>query len=209
MKTRDRILLTSLCLFNEEGEQNVTTVDIANEMDISPGNLYYHFKGKESIIEALYAQFDHQLSLLLHQSVNDPLNLEEHWLFMYVVFEEVFKFRFFYLNATELMIRYPDIEKKFRRLIKLKLETIRQLCQNLFKHEAVKEQSIDIEWLSEIIGMNIVYWFSYQELLNKKQSKEHLLHRAVYNILKLILPYTGENQPHLEKAVEELYQNTL
>ena len=68
MKTRDRILHVSLLLFNEEGEAPQTAVDISNALDISPGNLYYHFKGKDAIIHALFDRFEDEMRIILKGS---------------------------------------------------------------------------------------------------------------------------------------------
>lgn len=95
MKRRDHILLVSLDLFNREGETNLTAVDIANELEISPGNLYYHFKGKEEMVTELYEQFEAGIDTLLQDSRSAEDSLEEHWLYLYVMLEHIFNYRFF------------------------------------------------------------------------------------------------------------------
>lgn len=206
MKTRDRILLTSLLLFNQEGEQNITTVDIANEMDISPGNLYYHFKGKESIIDALYADYDRELSNLLNQSLESTLSIEDHWLFIYVLFEEIYKFRFFYLNVADIMFKYPDIERRFRRLILLKIQTIEALCKSLLEQLEVDVDENDIRFLAENITQSMMYWFAYQQLVRPNTQGEELVHLGVYHVLSLAAPYVGINQAHYLGIIKSLYK---
>jgi len=71
-KTKTKILATALGLFNNEGESAVSSVDIASVMGISPGNLYYHYKGKDEIIIELFADFEEEIRLVLSSPVREP-----------------------------------------------------------------------------------------------------------------------------------------
>ncbi len=62
IKTRDRILIAASALFNAEGYGALSALDIANALEISPGHLYYHFKGKREIAAALIDQFEATLA---------------------------------------------------------------------------------------------------------------------------------------------------
>src|SRR5439155_21551843 len=78
-RTRERILSTALTLFNRDGEPHVTTADIADEMNISPGNLYYHFRNKDDIIGELYAALDAKITSLTAVPPNRLPSADDLW----------------------------------------------------------------------------------------------------------------------------------
>ncbi|HBP45916.1 MAG TPA: hypothetical protein DD635_08420 [Flavobacteriales bacterium] len=51
-KTRDKILATSLVLFNQRGFSAVTTASIAEKSGVLEGTLWYHFRAKKDILSA-------------------------------------------------------------------------------------------------------------------------------------------------------------
>ena len=79
-QTRQRILDTSLAMLNTQGEPNVTTNHIADELEISPGNLYYHFRNKDDIIEQLFARYEERMDNALAAPSGRLPELEDIWL---------------------------------------------------------------------------------------------------------------------------------
>src|SRR5690554_7735767 len=126
MKTRDRILHTSLQLFNEHGEPNVTTLQIADELDISPGNLYYHFKNKSEIIDELFASFESHINNLLDVP-EDIAGIEDQWLFLHLVFETIAQYRFIYQDLVNILSRYDKMQPRFKRILNRKLSASRNI----------------------------------------------------------------------------------
>lgn len=53
ISTRQRILDASRRLFNEKGYANATLADIAADVGIAEGNLWYHFRTKRDLVRAL------------------------------------------------------------------------------------------------------------------------------------------------------------
>ena len=93
-QTPQRIIQAALDLFNHYGEPNVTTNRIADELDISPGNLHYHFRTKQNLIDALFEQFEQRMLGLLSANEADQTDIEDAWFFLHLVFETIADYRF-------------------------------------------------------------------------------------------------------------------
>ncbi|MBV1886637.1 MAG: TetR/AcrR family transcriptional regulator, partial [Parvibaculaceae bacterium] len=165
MKTRDRILKNSLLLFNQDGEANVSTVDIANEVDISPGNLYYHFRGKEVIIPELFSSYEEEMRIVLEGPFEKPFTIEDNWVYLYVVFEEIFDFRFFYRNLNDLLGRFPDLARRFREIVARKNRAIVALTENLQRQGMVTLSDPQKESLALHITMVMTYWLNFATVM--------------------------------------------
>lgn len=57
MKTRNRIVVTAQHLFNEAGYGAVTTAVLAERLGMAEGNLWYHFKTKRALLDAIGERF--------------------------------------------------------------------------------------------------------------------------------------------------------
>lgn len=207
MKTRERILQTSLELFNLEGEPNVTTVDIANELDISPGNLYYHFKGKEDIISALYDRFHTELSDILNAPIAQLLKPDDAWFYLYIVFEETYKQRYFYRNLNDILQRYPAIEKRFRKLLEQKVAAAQAVARILIDRDVLALDDGQLARLSEAVAMQVTFWLTYDRLRNNNPPEQLQIHQGVFQVMSLIAPHLTEGYRSFYDECCELYDS--
>ncbi len=104
-RTRERILELSLKLFNDIGEPNVTTTTIAEEMEISPGNLYYHFRNKDDIINSIFSQFEQQIEKRLRFPDDHRVTIDEMWSYLQYMADFLWTYRFLYRDLNDLLAR--------------------------------------------------------------------------------------------------------
>lgn len=214
MKTRDRILVTSLALFNEEGEAHTTTIDIANEMEISPGNLYYHFKGKDQIIDELFQQYELALGSTLAAPIEKPLSADRHdveanWYFLYVVMEEMYQYRFLYHNLDNILQRYPDILRGFRRLVRLKRAALHAICQSLLEQSVLDTRGQQLPGLVDNMTLTLNFWLNYDQLLHGHRDPELTIHQGVLQLLTMVAPYLGDRELAFYRDCETICANML
>ncbi|OYT96310.1 MAG: TetR family transcriptional regulator, partial [Pseudomonas sp. PGPPP3] len=131
MKTRDRILECALALFNQEGEPNVSTLEIANELGISPGNLYYHFHGKEPLVLELFERFQAEMAPLLNPPAEAQLEAEDYWLFLHLIVERLALFRFLFQDLSNLAGRLPKLARGIRAWLNTLKRTLASLLASL------------------------------------------------------------------------------
>jgi len=173
MSTRDLILEVALVLLNERGESNVTSVDLANEMNISPGNLYYHFKGKEQVVEELYAQYHARVLVTLQEITKQANGDAKATLASLAVISDVLQqFRFISQDMLGINERYPSLQDSLARLMSLLMQTISSLVRLVMDASKVTDSSQASKMLAANLLYTLINFGAYDEMLKAHSDEE-------------------------------------
>ena len=191
--TRELILATSLELFNELGEPNVTTNHIADEADISPGNLYYHFRSKDDIVLELFKRFLSRFQPLIDVPMDEPLSAEDLWLQLHLGFEVKGEYRFLYRNLADLTARIPDLDRAMRGLLERERQSIDALLGGLGQSGLIELSGVQRELLVQNLLLALTYWIPFSDLQDPDALEDGSA--QIFGIARVLLMLT----PHLRE----------
>jgi AcrR family transcriptional regulator len=192
--TREHILETSLALFNALGEPRVTTNQIALEADISPGNLYYHFRSKHDIVLELFKRFLAQFEPLLNVPQASSLEAEDLWFQLHVSFELKGRFRFLYRDLPDLAEQVPKLGKAFRALLQRERQAAKNLLENLVDQDKLRITTGEQTLLLDSMMLVLTYWIPQAELFDAQGLADgNVQSRAIAGVLQMIVPYLRQS----------------
>jgi AcrR family transcriptional regulator len=200
-RTRERILETSLALLNRDGEPNVTTADIADEMNISPGNLYYHFRNKDDIIGELYDDYEKSVEPLLASP--PAADVEDLWFLFHVLFERMHEFRFLYRDLDEITSRNRKLAARVAELLRRLESTVLELSRSLARSGRMRAGEGELAALAANATLVATYWMSWQRVASAGRESSNVT-VAAYHVLALFAPFmVGDGRALIERLGEQ------
>ena len=194
-QTRERILETSLAMFNAQGEPNVTTNHIADELEISPGNLYYHFRNKEDIVEQVFARYEARMDQTLLVPEGRLPNLEDVWMQLHLVFECMWDYRFLYRDLVDILSRNRRLKAHFARILSRAATSAGEVLRGLVEAGAMRATPDEIEATAENVLLVATFWMNFNIVRNgRAESDQDDLTHGIYQVMLLIAPFLRDTE---------------
>ncbi|MCE4066026.1 TetR/AcrR family transcriptional regulator [Chryseobacterium gleum] len=201
MKTKDKILSKALELFNDKGYNNITTRHIAAELNISAGNLHYHFRHSEDIIKILFSELTLKMDELLnHMKEKEHKTLEDLYQFTFSTCEIFYAYRFIFISFIDILNQIPEIESRYEGINFSRKEEFQLIFSDLQKSHIFQKDvpRFIVDCLTEQIFIIADNWLTHNRLILKLSPKEAIQH---YTLLQMNLFY-----PLLNKEQQKLYE---
>ncbi len=190
MDTKARILQTAVELFNASGTAVVSTNHIAAAAEISPGNLYYHYRNKEEIIRAIVEQIIAgwgNLWAQAQQAEPSPENMRASLLRNFTL---LWDYRFFFRELILLMEHDPELKRRYQTARQQRVLELEALLNRYVAAGMLKPPENDDDFRMRITACMLInnQWLIEVEIeegtLTQKQ-----IERGIALFMYLLRPY--------------------
>ncbi len=201
---KEKIIKASIKLFNQSGVHRITTNHIIDELKISPGTFYYHFKNKEEIIRNIFSRITSDFGELIVTSAeySDFTGLIEMIRKLYSLY---YKYRFFYYDISMILDRDEVLAQDYRDNYKAKAGMLKDFTIMLEQKGILKEfiNSSERETFLENQWILTDFWLNFRKASFGTDSGDIMIEEGIKSYINYIKIYmTDEAQMELKKAWE-------
>ena len=187
-KTKDKILISSLVLFNEDGFNNVTTALIAKQTGILEGSLWYHFNSKKDIV-SMHIKVLEKVFL----SANKQIKSKDFETIINEFFQSyniIWDFR--YILRDNFLKTFEGDESILKSITEIN-NYLDKWAENRILHSfesgLIEINSKEIENLSEIILVIGRYWLDFSMKKYPGVNINSLRLKGLKHIITILNPY--------------------
>jgi AcrR family transcriptional regulator len=187
ISTKEKILLAATRCFNRDGLVNVRLQNIADEANMSVGNMAYHYRTKEIIVQAIWEELVKKQRQWMAEFRVAPLfeDLERQ---IRSTYELQQAHAFFYLDTLEVLRAYPEIALSHRQHLHWQIQQINSILQFNAARGAIISEPAEEHFLTlaQTFWMYNENWLYQQYLLG---AADITLEKFRQSLWSLLLPY--------------------
>lgn len=207
-KTKRKILNASKDLFNEHGYGHVTIRMIALKLGMSSGNLNYHFKKREEILEALYfemvSDFDQRIEALTEIKISFSQILND----IQVSMERMLNYKFIWTDLHNILKANEKIDTHFHEVYNHRIAGNVYLFDRLNEMALMRPASFENEYkmLAERMVNFGDTWINTSGLYLRESDTKYV-ESQVHVMLAMIYPYlTKKGAQKIESVVPKWFK---
>ncbi len=174
MKTKDRIIEQAIRLFNELGVSRVGVRDIARALNMSPGNLSYHFSKKEDLVIEIIRRYSASNDIAFDTYFSASPSVERFMGLMQQIFERQYEIRGL-LTGPELTIQLFSEQTNYQVTEQKRRASFREIFVDLGKNGELSLTKDDVDFLGSFISLLGRFWMVEAFVSFRERPKEEVI----------------------------------
>lgn len=197
-KKKKLILEAARTLFNERGYSQVTIRMIALELNMSSGNLNYHFKMRVDIFETLYFEMVSEFDERIKELPNIDVSIAQIRNDIEQSMRRMIEYKYFWTDLYNLLAVSDIVKKHFQEVYKNRIAGCLFLFEKMKAQNLMTDSSFKFEYsfLAERM-VNYGNTWLYSTGLYSSRLEQKAIDNQVNTLLSMLYPFLapkGQNE---------------